>query len=70
MRVREAAIMGVIVGLILGSTSSFELHEILLFVTVITIVSIFMGKQMLKGPLWGFLGGFAAGYSFASYIFT
>ena len=69
MRVREAAIMGVIVGLILGSTSYLEFSEILLFVTVISVISIFMGKQMLKGPLWGFLGGFALGYALGSYIF-
>lgn len=69
MRVYQAGIFGVVVGLAMSTTSFSIIEQLMVIIVVLSVLTVIMGRKMITGPLGGFIGGFAAGYSLGLYIF-
>ena len=62
MRVRDASILGLIAGLLLGGVLSSYIQIIIVIVGLCGVIQLITRKQVLTGPFGGFLVGIAAGY--------
>ena len=62
MRVRDATILGFFVGLVLGGFFATYIEVILMAVGLAGVIQVFTRKQVLTGPLGGFLIGITSGY--------
>ena len=68
MKVRTAGILGLFSGIFLAAIADLSVTELisifLPIMTVLAVLSILIGKKILKGPIGGFLIGLEIGIAF------
>lgn len=69
MRVRDALVAGLVLGIGMSLTSFSLTEKITAFATVIAVTSIIFRKKVLTGPFGGLLTGIATGIGFGSLLF-
>jgi len=70
MRVRDATIVGFIGGLLLGGIFAQFMEVIIVLVGLCGVIQVITKKQILTGPIGGFLVGLAAGYFLREFTLT
>jgi len=68
MKVWKNQIIGLALGLFLGGAFAPSLEFLAVIVVFITVISIIFRRNIMKGPLWGFVIGLLVGYSFRPYL--
>ena len=63
MSVWKNQIYGLVIGFVFGGAFADHIELIGMGVLAITAIQILFRKNLMNGPLWGFIGGILVGYA-------
>ena len=70
MKVRDATLLGFFLGICMSSTSFYLTEQIATITILIGVLTLIIGKMIIKGPIGGLVTGLGLGISFGGLLST